>query len=196
MDADDFDALSRVLSAGHTRRRLTRLLGGLSLGGALAALGLAEALAAKRIGGAPCTRNTQCQTGRCVGKTGHKTCSCSSALPTCKQPSNPCKEAVCNVETQRCVTRNGCDVGEVCRSMQCVACGDEGEPCCATNPRCEGSIDEGTKKTCHPVTKTCHLCAESVGSPCCPGNECYQPGVLVCEEGICQGAGGCTGKCP
>ena len=74
MDADRFDALSRSLSSGHTRRTLPRLLGSLSLGGVLAALGTPEALAAKRIGGAPCRSNDQCKTGRCV----RGRCSCST----------------------------------------------------------------------------------------------------------------------
>jgi hypothetical protein len=46
MDADRFDALSRALSTSHTRRRLPRLLGGLSLGGVLSGV-IQEAAAAE-----------------------------------------------------------------------------------------------------------------------------------------------------
>jgi hypothetical protein len=45
MDRYRFDALSRALWRGHTRRHLTRLLGGLSLGGVLSD-GLPDAAAA------------------------------------------------------------------------------------------------------------------------------------------------------
>ena len=38
MDSDRFDALTRSLSEGMTRRTLTRLLGGLALGGFLPSL--------------------------------------------------------------------------------------------------------------------------------------------------------------
>ena len=46
MDPDRFDALSRALSTSHPRRRLPRLLGGLSLGGLLSGV-IREAAAAE-----------------------------------------------------------------------------------------------------------------------------------------------------
>ena len=43
MDAEPLDALARTLATGHSRRGVTRLLGGLALGGQLGLLGLAAA---------------------------------------------------------------------------------------------------------------------------------------------------------
>ena len=48
MDGSDVDALARSLAAGHARRGLTRLLGGLVLGVPLALLGRTEAEAKKK----------------------------------------------------------------------------------------------------------------------------------------------------
>lgn len=42
MDDSRFDALARSLTAAHSCRGLTRLLGGLTLGGPFALLGLTE----------------------------------------------------------------------------------------------------------------------------------------------------------
>jgi hypothetical protein len=102
MDAHRFDALTRALTATRSRRSLGRLLGGLSLGGVLAALGATEALAAKRNGGAPCTKGSQCKTGKCL----RRTCSCSAKFPNCQRSSQFCSAGVCRLR---------CGAGGVCR---------------------------------------------------------------------------------
>ena len=48
MDHDRFDSLTRALSQTRSRRALTRLLGGLTLGGPLGLLGLIQAEAGKK----------------------------------------------------------------------------------------------------------------------------------------------------
>src|SRR5688500_13655262 len=53
VDDRRFDALTKNLGTAHTRRGLTRLLGGLSLGGVLSARTVRDAAAAKLNGGAP-----------------------------------------------------------------------------------------------------------------------------------------------
>ena len=50
MDDARFDALTKTFGTAHSRRRLTRLLGGLSVGGVLSALGSEEAAAAQLLG--------------------------------------------------------------------------------------------------------------------------------------------------
>src|SRR5215213_4723115 len=75
MDTDAFTTLTRSLSSTQprstTRRRLTRLLGGLALGGPLALLGLsqAEATCKKKCG--PCKR---CKKGKCKPKPAGTAC--------------------------------------------------------------------------------------------------------------------------
>jgi hypothetical protein len=112
MDADRFDAISRSLSVRQTRRRLTRLLLGIGSGGVLSALEPMETRAAKRIGGAPCRKGSQCKTGRCVRQSGQKVCSCSKKHAACKPPADPCQTAVCNTDAGRCGNQEACPMEE------------------------------------------------------------------------------------
>ena len=77
MDADCFDALARALAAARSRSSLARLLGGLSLGGILGTHTARQAAAALFNGGAPCTKGSECKTGKCLGSSR---CSCSKAV--------------------------------------------------------------------------------------------------------------------
>jgi Glycosyl hydrolase family 26 len=106
MDTDRIDAVSRALATGHTRRRVTRLLGGVSLGGVLSVLGSTDADAALLTGGSRCTKDSQCKSGQCLGPSGNKECGCSRKFAACKQPSNRRNRASCDFDTKRCVTSN------------------------------------------------------------------------------------------
>ncbi len=179
MDEARFDALTKTLGVVHTRRGLARLLGGLSLGGALSALGTSGALAAKRKGGAPCNRNAQCKTGKCVGPAGNKQCSCSKQFKACVQPAVPCKQAACHFATKLCVTTDKA-VG--------TACPDDGNKC--TDDVCDGS------GVCtHPDKSNGVSCGDG---KTCQNGECT--GGLTCPspcagDKICDGSTGfCT--CP
>jgi hypothetical protein len=184
MDADRFDALSRALSTGHTRRHLTRLVGGLSLGSVLSVLRAPAALAALRIGGDACTENRQCKTGQCVGRAGSKTCNCSQKYPKCKQPSNPCQRASCDFATGRCTTsnrRNGatCGTGKICQNGVCARtctgsaqCGSE---CACAQPNSGGSTicvnTAGTGTSC--MSSPCpagSICINNIGN-----RDCFKP---------------------
>jgi len=168
MDEARFDALAKTLGTAHSRRRLHQVLGALSLGGVLAALGTSEALAALRKGGSPCTRNGQCKTGRCVGPVGNKQCSCSRRFRACVQPAAPCMQATCDVDTKLCVTTNK-DAG--------TSCPNDDNPC--TNDICDGSgqcthpnktngIDCGGGKTCQNGECTSGMqCAPCSGDKVC-----------------------------
>ena len=92
MDADRFDTLSRAFSTTQSRRRLTRLVSGLGLGGVLTALGGDRAAAALRNGGESCSRDSQCKTGTCLGS---GTCSCSRTVPTCHGEQICCSRRLC-----------------------------------------------------------------------------------------------------
>jgi hypothetical protein len=192
MDADRFDALSRALSTGHSRRRLTRLLGGLSLGGVLSALGGNEAAAAKLNGGARCTTKTQCKSGRCLNpnkcdctKSGCRcTCACSTdPVVRCIVPPNPCKRAVCTA-TGQCVMRNKCT------KQAPGTCGRTGA---CSNGTClmYGTTTEcGTASCSGESTRVSHFCN---GSGSCVAQEqpCGQEepatcgGTGICNEGVC-----------
>ena len=100
MDADCFDALARALAAARSRSSLARLLGGLSLGGILGTHTARQAAAALFNGGAPCTKGSECKTGKCLGS---GRCSCSKAVlaggsdggrfrtfRTCQAVASPC----------------------------------------------------------------------------------------------------------
>jgi hypothetical protein len=177
MDADRFDALSRALSTAHTRRRLTRLLGGLGLGGVLTTFGSEEAAAALRNGGYPCTTGSQCKTGKCLGS---GKCSCSKDFPTCKQPAPiQCKKATCDFSTKRCVTSNK-EAG--------AKCPDDGDPC--TKNVCDGS------GICiHPKEADGTLCPDGTcqDGDCDPcGRVGYWPNQPCCDSPVkCEAGASC-----
>ena len=172
MDADRFDALSRALSTTHTRRRLTRLLGGLNVGGALSARSVREAAAALRNGGSPCTRNRQRQTGKCVGPTGNKTCSCSKKYAKCKNG---------RCQSGHCVCSDGPTDG-CCRpaGLQCSLTGP-------TNQCCFGS--------CNPEDEIGVCEGQRAGGACSFNAQCY---TRLCRDGFCRcpsNQEACQGDC-
>jgi hypothetical protein len=168
MDDARFDALAKTLGTTHSRRRLARLVGGLSLGGVLSALAVGEAVAALRRGGSPCTRNRQCKTGACVGPAGNKKCRCSRTFPACKQPTNPCQRAACDFATKRCVIRtkaNGaaCGTDRACCRGACVDTSSDPRNCGSCGHRCQ------VNAICSAGTCTCvrGACPAS-DATCCP----------------------------
>lgn len=187
MDDARFDALARSLTTTRSRRSLARLLGGLSLGGVASALATSEVRAALRVGGMACTGNAQCKTGRCVGPTGSKKCTCSADFPACKQPANPCKKAVCDTGTQRCLTRNRADLtscggGQRCSGGVCAT-----PPGCAMGFNCAGPNDCCSQScVCLDPPEPCgtHYCAGgATGLPCNGDNDCLSE---KCVGFVCQ----------
>src|SRR5215213_814986 len=186
MDADRFDALSRALTTAHTRRRLSRLLGGLSLGGVLSTLASENAAAALLLGGARCSSKTQCKSGRCLNPDRcdctRKSCTCSCACsridPTvrCLTPANRCKKAVCSA-AGRCVTRNkadgtDCDVDKQCSSGVCDTppiCQNGG---CIDNFNCCSGICQCPRNEFNMCTNTGACTPSFTGSPCSRDGDC------------------------
>ncbi len=170
MDDARFDAFARTLGTTRSRRSLSRLLGGLGLGGGLSALTAQDAAAALRKGGSPCTANRQCKTGECVGPAESKKCSCSRTFPACKQPANSCKRAVCDFTLKRCVVRtkaNGaaCGTGRECCDGACVDTRSNPRHCGGCGQRCQ------VNGICSAGTCTCVRgeCMNS-GGTCCPAS--------------------------
>ena len=197
MDDARFDTLTKALGTAPSRRALTRVLAGLSLGGVLAALSVREATAAVRNGGAPCTTGSQCKTGRCQR---NNTCSCSSRYLTCKQPTNPCTQAACNVETKRCVTRkkrNGtpCTVGGfdgTCVAGACTDCGQINQACCSNGICGAGATCVGFPFRCVPCGDLGQLCCDPAycaAGECDVNRKCGSCGGLgeqCCIQGTCD----------
>jgi hypothetical protein len=185
MDDPRFDALAKTLGTAHSRRRLAQILGGLSLGGVFAALETSDALAAKRKGGAPCTRNGQCKTGKCLGPAGNKQCSCSKKFRACVQPAGGCMQATCDFATKLCVTTNKA-AGAACPddNNKCTTDICDGGGVC-THPNKTNGVDCGNGKTCQSGECTSGLqcptdcagdkiCDGSTGSCTCPATRPVQ----------------------
>ena len=105
MDDNRFDDLTKSLSADHSRRSLTRLLGGLSLGGVLGAGTLREAAATPTCppkgGCSSACRNTQ-KVCSCMPTTnGERAC----VYPCCSNRSCQ-RDSQCR-NTEVCIPRGG-----------------------------------------------------------------------------------------
>ena len=136
MDSKRFDRLAQTFGQPHSRRSLTRLLGGLGLGGVLSVWGTTETLAAKRNAGMRCTRNRQCKTGRCVGVPGQKVCSCSNRYA--------------------CPAGAQCLHGGCFRSESCAAACTPGTPCgTGTTSTCYCSQTVGGVPVCYQTENFC-----------------------------------------
>jgi hypothetical protein len=181
MDDRRFDSLTKVLGAGHTRRGLPRLLGGLSLGGLLSARTAQDAAARGRKGGALCTRNRQCKTRQCVGPVGNKRCTCSPKFPACQQPENRCAKATC-LSDGTC-TEDWKNPGATCGTNRvCCAPGT----CCPAGQVCKGEsifVAEccTETKTCTTLDVTCGTWAGDCGPVNCGGCPTGQ----TCNGGAC-----------
>src|SRR5688500_766817 len=129
MDSERFDGLVRSFGQTRSRRQTLRGLAGGAAVGALV-LGGGEVVAGKRRGGSPCTRGRQCQTGRCVGTSGAKTCSCSKRYPRCTTSGTSCQDGTCTSQVTTCDGDScaGCCDGTTCKGGGTSgACGSSGE---------------------------------------------------------------------
>ena len=88
MESTTFDVLTQTFAIRHSRRGMTRLLGGLALGGPLALLGLSKAEAKCRKKCGPCKR---CKKGKCKPRPAGTvcaggTCQGGACVPTTPPP--------------------------------------------------------------------------------------------------------------
>lgn len=221
MDADQFDHIARVMSAGAQRRAVTRTLGGLTMTGAFAALlGLDNARARKKKGKGKKKSRKKCKGGstkcggECVsvqsdprncGTCGSKCAageSCASGqchgAENCPAGFTRCGPDCINTRTstQHCgACGNGCASAQTCRGGACVSSS------CAPGQRdCGGGlcIDEGANACCNQAD-----CGGGNGDLICnAAHRCVcDPSGLKATWGICQrftpsGAGLCGPCCP
>ena len=131
MDDSQFDALVRSLSAAHSRRGLSRVFGGLVLGGPLAGLFSRGDVAAKRkkrkkrkkdkdthVGCTPDASNGSCVLACNAVDDCPVFCTCSLPSPEgpkhCVQPVNGC-----GVVPQPCGSTAECPLGQHCSQIGC-----------------------------------------------------------------------------
>jgi hypothetical protein len=171
MDADRFDALSKTLGAGRTRRGLARLLAGLSLGSVFSVARLTDVAAGSRLGGAPCTSNSQCQTQQCLGSK----CSCSQSVG-CASPGRRCMHGGCFSSCpsgQSCTVSIDCHTGDtdscVCFTTGTkIICGDVHGTTfdCATLRTCTGNAGCPTGQVCVDIPNCCPGKSKVCRRPC------------------------------
>src|SRR5215218_6698724 len=152
MDNSSFDAATRFLTASltgrTTRRGITRLLGGLALGGPLTLLGLGEAEAKCKKSCGPCKR---CKKGKCKPKPVGTACAggtCqggSCVAPQSASPSAPtCTDGI----------RNGSETDVDCGGT-CPRCADF--KTCGSRDDCRGALCQGD---------VCRVCDPAIANQC------------------------------
>jgi hypothetical protein len=176
MDQQKFDAFTRTLASGQSRRGLLKGLTGTAIGGLLAAVGIAEA-GAKPKTNEPCTApNTKCGKGKgknavCVN-TQTDAANCGSCGNTC-------------AATESCV-------GGQCECPAITCSGLE-----TVNPgTCQCTCPHTTYDCTDPLvfnssTCTCEGCPQ--GTEFCAGSQACDP---VCDPGQVRNQTTCACECP
>jgi hypothetical protein len=189
MDDRRFDAFTKTLSNGGSRRGVLQTLGTSALAAVAARLGLAEDAGAKK-------KRKNKKKKKCKGNTtkcGKK--ACCNANQTCVGGKCLAKEG-----NAGCVVDTDCRPGEVCQNGSCVP-EPEPEPDCVENGDCSLG-DECIAGTCVFVQGTCDATDDhcSVTEALCnpeAGNDCFCvqrfTGGAACIEAFVPGAvcGGC-----
>jgi hypothetical protein len=184
MDGSHVDALSHALIEPRSRRRLTRLLSGLTLSGPLTLFGLGESAAKKKKRCPPCKTRKHgkckqtlpdgtacvggaCQGGRCVSSSPPPPVVCPPTCPVCQ---------TCNASTGGCEVRpdgNG-QPGQNCQAPRVCCSGT----CCDAIHACNsGGACASCAEVCGPTCTECLTLADggtlcSTGSGCSPGDFC------------------------
>lgn len=195
MDGSRFDQLTRSL-AGSSRRSLLSA----ALGGALAAVGLADAAdaARKRRAGEVCRKNGDCASNVCGPKDSHgrRRCSCLTAND-CTAPGQ-CQVAAC--------TNGVCGGAEPTNSITCTlagggtgycvggSCVDVAGSCkgfgtCTPADGCGGGTCGGGVSTCYGTAEGLPACVDTSGScsPTCTTSADCAAGT-VCITTTCCGS--------
>jgi hypothetical protein len=181
MDADRFDALSRILSTGCPRRHVTRLLGGLGVGGVLRLLtggtlgavvfqlGHGETAAACAV--TSCLRTADCDA--CAGTICRNGKCCRAEGRGCTRDGQCCSGR-CRNGTCRCVAAKCRQAlpDEPCKRAQCVS------------GRCDFA-PAPTTTMCRPAAGTCDAAEFCDGASLdCPNDKLAAAGT-VCEARKC-----------
>ncbi|MCC6791070.1 MAG: hypothetical protein IT336_05265, partial [Thermomicrobiales bacterium] len=188
MDGKDFDAFTRRLAAGCSRRGLLRA--GLAFAGAAVGHRLAGAevgAATLRSPGQICRTNGECASGNCGPKdrTGRSRCLCGGP-GDCPQPpaGDPCRSATCSPNGQCTIVVNTgtpCGDGNAC--IQNPTCQADGT-CVGTPVVCTPLDQCHVAGTCDPATGLCSNPAADFGTLCDDGNACTTGDKCVLGECI------------
>jgi hypothetical protein len=186
MDAPRFDALTRDLTHGRSRRDLTQLLGGFVLAGPLALLGRAapDAVVAKKNKNNKKKRKTLCHFGQTI-KVAKSTVKAHLAhgdsLGPCPPPLANCPEGAPCTPLPSPPVSAGC--GGTCRNGVCESICPPGSDCCArpSGTACVPPFPECA--TCQypcPLLGGGHVCCNwATHTSCRPvenvGTECGDP---------------------
>jgi hypothetical protein len=195
MDADRFDALSRLLGSPTTRRGTLFAL----LSGALSLTGSVTPEAGWAASGRcrfPCGPCQSCKKGKCVRTSRGKRCKRGRCVPRsngilCGNPvSGFCQDGSCvpfpppppppPCRTLQEDCNNDCCEGLVCGESRCsfsdrLCVLPEGEVCDGDSCSCA----QGQK--CSPVTNRCRACISDPSEECQEADDCCLPGVF-CES--------------
>src|SRR5215208_6470577 len=205
MDAHRFDTITRALTYGHSRRALTRLLSGLTLGGLLRASWEEPAAAKKKKPCPPCKKRKKgkckanlpdgtacssgtCQSGRCVPcipQCAGRVCGSDGCGGECGVPCTG-RRQVCNAAGQ-CV----CPAGlKFCSQFggRCDECCSDTE--CPPYEVCASDYGEPNHCVCIVPPRRCGICL----APGCPadacGAQCNPNAPNCCPPLTCQEEGG------
>jgi len=154
MDGQRFDALTRSLVDGTTRRRVLRTVGGTLIGGIVAAIGSREVVAKAtcRADGNRCSRGDQCCGGGCcVGvctSLYRDSGNCGACGHACAADQICASNRCCAAPNATCTTDTEC-CGFSCVDGRC--CAPSGSECSSLYDCCSG--------TCEPLSETPGICA-------------------------------------
>lgn len=208
MDADRFDILTRSLTEPCTRRGLTRLLGGVTFGGPLFLLGLAEAEAKRKHkkrkkrkkkgdgqrGAAPDPGITAPPGPSCTPDCAGKTCGddgCGGSCGACTGGTCEAGQCVCpsgeKVCKGACVDPYNCWLDELFDPETCRCCKRHNEPCSNIDNQCCSGI-------CRTDPAGGDVCEGWNGGEACTWDGQCRAG--SCQDGTCFCDGDyCNGVC-
>jgi hypothetical protein len=214
MDSDRFDALTRSLSAGGSRRHAL----GAALGGMAGAFGLAEVRAAKSGKCKPkCGECERCKKGDCDTKNGKKRCKkgkCKlkpTGAPCTAFPGGACQNGTCinlKADEANCGSLGTvCTASQVCQAGSCfpqsTCAATVTNYCAPLAPSCGSGLTscfcarsaEGNVLCLHDEDELCMtapLCQTSAECP--PGEACVD--VQGCCASDPPGSKRCLARCP
>lgn len=202
MDPQRFDAFTRTLGSGQSRRRLLKTLTGGAIAVVAAAVGLDRTAAHQlRSVGNSCNTNSDCASGLCVqeGRT-RKICHCVTPAD-CPPSTDVCHAASCSAGACSLTVLVGapCDDGDACTTSD--VCQTDGT-CAGTPVSCQALDQCHLAGTCDPTTGVCSNPAAPDRTSCtyhpCIGDNgnVVDPGTLCCDAGeTCQSVGDGYGYC-
>lgn len=191
MDGNRFDALTRTMAQGTTRRRaLHAALGGLA-GSVLALTGRAAADAATcQPAGGICLPNSRCCDGTCDPRTHRCVCPAGLIASGGRCCIGNRSDTVCTANAQCC--------SGICQQGTCYP--TAGGSCPDGANSCSGHVE-----LCGPAGTMCWCFQTLAGEPLCgvpqfTADDCAGCGDLICAQGgnggICRRAVECAAPCP